>query len=88
MLPCCGCFSKTVECFSSLCLCRRNSDGLTFESDEHTLLLRVGVFEVWPTFDGDAGVSIIVVGVSAIGPTRRATFGGGLKLDQNKYNQN
>lgn len=37
--------------------------------------------------DGDGGVSMIVVvvvaaaaGESAMGPTRRATFGGGLKL--------
>lgn len=38
-----------------------------------------------PRIDGDGGVSMIVVdvaaaGASAMGPTRRATFGGGLKL--------
>lgn len=35
----------------------------------------------WPNVvvDGDGGVSMIVVGVSGTGPTRRATFGGGLQ---------
>lgn len=36
--------------------------------------------------EGDGGVSMIVVvvdaGASAIGPTRRATFGGGLKINK------
>lgn len=46
----------------------------------------LGECEPAPRIDGDGGVSMIVVdvapaaGASAIGPTRRATFGGGLEL--------
>lgn len=52
-----------------------------------------------PRIDGDGGVSMIVVvvfaaaaaaaaaGASAMGPTRRATFGGGLKLRRNSKDQ-
>lgn len=41
--------------------------------------------------EGDGGVSMIVVevdvaGASAIGPTRRATFGGGLEISKKKTN--
>ena len=79
MLPCCVYLSKTDDNFSSLCLCRRNSDGLTFESVEQVDWLLLGECG-WPNVvvDGDGGVSMIVVGVSGTGPTRRATFGGGL----------
>lgn len=54
---------------------RKNSDGFTFDSDEHTDVLVVLLLNV---LDGDGGVSVID-GESANGPTRRAAFGGGLK---------
>lgn len=61
---------------------------MTFESNEQFDWLLLGECEPAPRpdacIDGDGGVSMIVVvvddGASAMGPTRRATFGGGLKL--------
>lgn len=56
---------------------RRNSDGLTFDSDEQVDVL-VSCCDVLLN-DGDGGVSVID-GESANGPTRRAAFGGGLEI--------
>lgn len=96
----CENFNKTDDNFSS-CLCRRNSDGFTFESNEPPeafsfLLIGVDVvpaelivlvviegdvFCVVFVCDGDAGVSVIATGESAIGPMRRTIFGGGLSKE-------
>lgn len=82
ILPCCVYLSSTDDNFSSFCLFRRNSDGLTFESDEQVDVLFTDVlFECCGVVHGDGGVSVIDTGDSTecTGPSRRATFGGGLK---------
>lgn len=96
----CENFNKTDDNFSS-CLCRKNSDGFTFESSEPPAalsLLLIGV-DVMPAelivlvvivgdvfcvvfvCNGEAGVSVIATGESAIGPMRRIIFGGGLSKE-------
>lgn len=96
----CENFNKTDDNFSS-CLCRKNSDGFTFESSEPPAalsLLLIGV-DVMPAelivlvvivgdvfcvvfvCIGEAGVSVIATGESAIGPMRRIIFGGGLSKE-------